>query len=531
MQNRSVIRSAFTVGGFTMLSRILGMVRDVLTASLFGTSLAFSAFSVAFRIPNLFRALFGEGALSSAFIPVFQEMRQTRGEEAAWRLANRIGSLAGVVLLVVVALGVLGMSGALWWVQGLSEKSRAILPLARIMLPYVFFICLAALAMGVLNTYRKFATSAFTPSLLNVTWILSVLFVIPVFRARWPGTEITVLSWTVFVAGAVQLGYLLGPLRRVGWRPRFDADWSDPLVRRVFLLMGPNALGLAVNQVNVLLSSWLAMLAGDWAPSTLFYAERLLYLPQGILATSLGVVLLPVLSEFAARGEYGNMRDAVQHGLRTLLFVMTPAAIGLLVLAAPAVRMLFEHGKFDATSTLLTARALRFYAPGLMVFCLAKVFVPAFYAMQDTKTPVKIGLCSVAICFTCNVVAVNVLPEYWRHAGLAASTVVAEVFNGTMLAVLLHRRLGALQYRAVFATVLRALALAAAMAAVAYFTNRWLVSVAASWRPALAPFAVLPAIVLGAAAYFVLAKVCRVPELGFVTEALRNRRKRKAPAE
>lgn len=528
MQNRTVIRSAFTVGGFTMLSRILGMVRDVLTAGLFGTSLAFSAFSVAFRIPNLFRALFGEGALSAAFIPVFQETRQSRGEAEAWRLAARITSLAGVVLLGVVALGILGMSGTLWWVPGLSEKTLTILPLARIMLPYVFFICLAALAMGVLNSYRKFSTSAFTPTLLNVTWILSVLFVIPVFRGT--GTQITVLAWTVFVAGAVQLGYLLGPLRRVGWRARFDADWSDPLVRRVFLLMGPNALGLAVNQVNVLLSSWLALMAGSWAPSALFYAERLIYLPQGILATSLGVVLLPVLSEFAVLGEYGNMRDAVQHGLRTLLFVMTPAAIGLLVLAAPVVRLLFEHGKFDADSTMLTARALRFYAPGLMVFCLAKVFVPAFYALQDTKTPVKIGLCSVAICLTCNLVAVNVLPEYWRHAGLAASTVVAEAFNGTMLAALLHRRLGALRYRAVLATVARALGLAAAMAAAAYFANGWLSAKVAAWRPALAPFAVLPAIAAGVATYFALAKVFRVPELGFVTEALRSRRKRKAPA-
>lgn len=524
MQNRNLIRFAFTVGGFTMLSRILGMVRDVLTAGFFGTTLAFSAFSVAFRIPNLFRALFGEGALSAAFIPVFQETRQREGEPAAWRLARRIFSLSAVVLLAVVLLGILGITLAMRY-PGLDEKMTAILPLARIMLPYVFFICIGALAMGVLNTYRLFSVSAFTPTLLNITWILSVLFVIPVFRT--PHAQITALAWTVFAAGAVQLAYLLAPLFRVGWRPGFDADWSDPLVRRVFLLMGPNALGLAVNQVDVLIASWLALHAGPWAPSCLFYAERLLYLPQGILATSLGVVLLPVLSEYAASGDLPKMRDSVQHGLRTLLFVMTPAAVGLLVLAAPVIQLLFEHGRFDATSTMLTARALRFYAPGLMVFCLAKVFVPAFYALQDTKTPVKVGLCTVAICFSCNVLSVLTLPEYWRHAGLAASTVVAEVFNGTTLALLLRRRLGRIPFRPILSTLLRSLSCAAVMALAAYYANHSIAHLIRLYYPRLAPYSVLPAIAIAAAAYFLLARLIRAPELGFVLEAFRRK---KSPA-
>ncbi|MBP1589677.1 MAG: murein biosynthesis integral membrane protein MurJ [Kiritimatiellae bacterium] len=526
MQNRNVIRFAFTVGGFTMLSRILGMVRDVLTSSLFGTTLAFSAFTVAWRIPNLFRALFGEGALSAAFIPVFQETRQCQGEAAAWGLARRIMSLAGVVLLTIVGLGIIGLTIALHWPgDAIGDRTRTILPLVRIMLPYVFFICMGALAMGVLNTYRLFSISAFTPALLNITWILSVLFVIPVFR---PPLRITVLAWTVFVAGAVQLLYLLPPLWRVGWRPRFERDWSNPLVRRVFLLMGPSALGLAVNQVDVLLSSWLAMAAAPWAPSTLYYAERLIYLPQGILATSLGVVLLPILSEYAAANRRTDMLDTVQHGLRTLLFVMTPAAIGLLVLAAPVVALLFQHGKFDALSTFHTARALRFYAPGLMVFCLAKVFVPAFYALQDTKTPVKVGLCTVAICFTCNVLSVLLLPEEWRHAGLAASTVIAECFNGLTLATLLCRRLGRLPFRAILGTLARALACAALMALAAYYVNGFLSTFIAGYYPRLASFSVLPAIVLAALVYLFAARLLRAPELGFVLEALHRK---KSPAK
>lgn len=531
MENRNVIRFAFAVGGFTMLSRVLGMVRDVLTARLFGTSLAMSAFVVAFRIPNLFRALFGEGALSSAFIPVFMDSRRTEGEPAAWQLARRVVTLVGAFLLGVVTLGLIGISAALLW-PGLGEKAAAVLPLARIMLPYVFFICMAALAMAVLNSYRLFSVSAFTPALLNITWILSILFVVPAVRGGAP-VQIRALAWTVFAAGAVQLAYQIPSLWRVGWRPGVDSDWRDPRVKQVFMLMGPSALGLAVNQVNVMVNSLIALRwVGVWAPSALFYAERLIYLPQGILATALGTVLLPVLSDFATQKKHAEMREAIHHGLRTLLFVMVPASVGLFVLAGPVVQMLFEQGTFDPRSTWLTARALTFYAPGLMVFCLAKVFVPAFYALQDTRTPVKIGLCAVTLNFTLNVVSALTLPEYWKHAGLAFSTVVSEGFNGLLLAVFLRRRLGPLGFRGILAGLGRALAAAAAMAATAYFAERALTTWLYVYLPHKAAqiVGVPTAIALGAAVYFALARVFRFPELGFVLDALRNKKAKKAAA-
>lgn len=522
MENRNVIRFAFTVGGFTMLSRVLGMVRDVLTAGVFGTSLAMSSFVVAFRIPNLFRALFGEGALSSAFIPVFMDSRRNDSEDAAWRLVRRVVTLVGAVLLGIVVLGIAGMSVALRW-PGLNAKAAAVLPLARIMLPYVFFICMAALAMAVLNSYRKFSVSAFTPALLNITWILAVLFILPLVRG---GTtrQIQALAWTVFAAGAVQLGYQLPALFRVGWRPGLDTDWRDPRVKQVFLLMGPSALGLAVNQINVMVNSLIALWVGAWAPSALFYAERLIYLPQGILATALGTVLLPVLSDFAAQNRHREMRAAIHHGLCTLLFVMTPAAIGLFVLSGPVVQMLFEHGSFDPLSTVLTARALSFYAPGLMVFCLAKVFVPAFYALQDTRTPVKIGLCGVMLNFTLNVACALTLPEYWRHAGMAFSTVIAEGFNGLMLAWFLRRALGPFGIRGILAGLARAFGAAAAMAAVAFCAERLLTTSLYVYLPhKVAQLIGVPvAIAIGAAVYFGIARLLRFPELGYVLEALRG---------
>ena len=530
MENRHVIRFAFAVGGFTMLSRVLGMVRDVLTAGVFGTSLAMSSFVVAFRIPNLFRALFGEGALSSAFVPVFMDSRRNEGEAAAWRLARRVTTLVGAVLLGIVALGIAGMSVALGGAE-LGEKAAAVLPLARIMLPYVFFICMAALAMAVLNSYRLFSVSAFTPALLNITWILSVLFIVPLVRGG-AAAQIRALAWTVFAAGAVQLAYQFPALLRVGWRPGVDADWRDPRVKQVFLLMGPSALGLAVNQVNVMVNSMIALWVGAWAPSALFYAERLIYLPQGILATALGTVLLPVLSDFAAQKKHAEMREAIHHGLRTLLFVMTPAAVGLFVLAAPIVQMLLEHGSFGPQSTWLTARALSFYAPGLMVFCLAKVFVPAFYALQDTRTPVKIGLCGVALNFALNVTFAQTLPEYWKHAGLAFSTVIAEGFNGLMLAWFLRRRLGPFGLRGILGGLGRALAAAAAMAAVAWFAEREITTWLYVYLPHKAAqiVGVPTAIALGAGVYFGLARACRFPELGFVAEALRAKKQKKDAA-
>ncbi len=529
MENRNVIRFAITVGGFTMLSRVLGMVRDVLTAGVFGTSLAMSSFVVAFRIPNLFRALFGEGALSSAFVPVFMQSRRQEGEAAAWRLARRVVTLVGAVLLGIVALGIVGMS--LWLLRPqVGAEAAAVLPLARIMLPYVFFICMAALAMAVLNSYRLFSVSAFTPALLNITWILAVLFIIPVVRGG-PSRQIQALAWTVFAAGAVQLAYQVPSLLRVGWRPGVDTDWHDPRVKQVFLLMGPSALGLAVNQVNVMINSLIALYwVGAWAPSALFYAERLIYFPQGILATALGTVLLPVLSDFAAQRKHDEMRGAIHHGLRTLLFVMTPAAIGLFVLAPAIVQMLFEHGSFDPKSTVLTARALSFYAPGLMVFCLAKVFVPAFYALQDTRTPVKVGLCAVTLNLTLNIVSALTLPEEWKHAGMAFSTVISEGFNGLVLAALLRRRLGAFGLRGILAGLGRALGAAAAMAATAFFAERALTTWLYVHLPHKAAqlIGVPLAIALGAAVYFGLARLFRYPELGFVADALRSRKQKKS---
>jgi len=530
MEHRKIIRSAFMIGGFTSVSRLLGLVRDFLTAGFFGTSLAMSAFVVAFRIPNLFRALFGEGALSSAFIPVFMESRQKEGDEQAWTLARKVISLVAVVLFVVVALGVAGITIAMHR-PGLGERTAMILPLMRIMLPYMMFICLAALSMAILNSYNRFALPASTPSLLNLTWILFVLFICPRLGDT-TDRQIYGVAWGVFTAGIIQLAVQFPALARCGYRPGFRLDLHDPRVLRVFTLMGPAALGLAVYQVNAMIDSFLAVWIGKWAPAALFYSERLLYFPQGLLATALSTVLLPVFSGHAARADHAQITRTINHSLRNLFFVMAPASIGLLTLARPIIRMIFEWHRFDATSTMLTARALWFYAPGLLVFCLAKVFVPAFYATQDTRTPVRLGLLSVALNFTLNITFILTWPTYWKHAGLALATVLSEGFNGAMLGWLLTRRLGSPGWRSLAASAARSLLAAAVMAIAVYFVHHALYSAGESLHllPKITQIAaVFLSMAAGGLVYFATAAAFRCPEISDVLDALRKRGKKEEP--
>lgn len=526
MEKDRVIRSAFKVGSFTSLSRVLGLVRDTLTASLFGTSAVMSDFVVAFRLPNLFRALFGEGALSSAFVPVFMATQKEEGDAVAWAVARKTVTVvaAGLFLLVLLMIGATFALEA--WRPDIAARAPQLLPLTRWMLPYVLFICLAGLFMAMLNACHRFSLPAFTPSLLNIVWIAFVLFVCPRL-GETPDKQIYGIAAAVFVAGMVQMGVQIPSLMRLGFRPGFTWDLSDARVRRVFTLMGPTALGSSVTQVNVMVNTLLARWAAPWAPASLFYAERLLYFPQGLLATAMSTVLLPVFSGHAARGDHAEMRNTLNHSLRTLLFVMIPASIGLLVLAEPIVQLIFGWGRFDAAAVRHTAIALAFYAPGLMVFCLAKVFVPAFYAMQDTRTPFRIGLRAVALNFVLNVVFVLTWPLEYKHAGLAFATVISEAMNGLTLAVLLHRRLGSPGWPAILRAAGRAVACSAIMAGVLLIVRPLLANVlthASLPGKVVEIGSVLGSIGIGIVAYFGCALLFRAPELGFAVDAIKKRR-------
>ncbi len=525
MEEGQVIRSAGVVGGYTMLSRALGLIRDILMAGFFGTTLPMSAFVVAFTVPNLFRRLFGEGALSAAFVPVFIETREKEGEAEAWSVARNILSMLTLFLSVIIVLGIVFIT--LYLLRpGIGEKAAMTLPLLRIMLPYTLFICLAAMCMAILNSYHHFATPAFAPSLLNIVWILAVLLVCP-FLGDQPEQQIFGVAWAVLVAGMLQFGVQLPKMTSYGYRPGWSLQFRDRRVRRVFRLMGPASLGMAITQINVLIDRLMAVWIGPWAPAALFFSERLIYFPQGIFATALSTVLLPVFSGHAARADHDRILRTINQSLRNLFYVMIPASIGLLVLARPIVQMIFEWREFGETSTDFTALALMFYAPGLLVFSLSKVFVPAFYALQDTRTPVKVALFTVCLKIALSLLFILTWPLHLKHAGLALATVLAEAVNGVVLAWLLHRRLGAPGWGAVAASVLRCLGASLVMAVCAVYAQRHilnaLLGMEAVPEKAAQIVAVLAAIVVGMGVYVAATVLMRSPEIRAILQAVRKR--------
>lgn len=517
--SRSLLRAAGTVGGLTALSRMLGLTRDALMASQFGTSLAMSAFSLAFTIPNLFRRLFGEGALSAAFVPAFVRTRKEEGDVEAWLLAGRVLNLLLAFLFVVVIVAEV----ALFFIEGsgllsqlgatMGPRVEVALPFTRIMLPYAMFICAVALCMGMLNAHQRFALPAATPCLLNLVWIFAAIVIAPRFGMAG-------IAWAILAAGVLQFLIQFPALFRLGFRPVRELGWSNPKVRRVVVIMLPAAGGAAVTQVNVVIDRLLAYGVSDYAAAALFYSERLIYLPLGIFATALGTVLLPTLSRQADdRAEVGK---TVMSSLRTLLFVMVPAAVGLAVLAGPIIQMLLGWGEFGAASVAQTTIALQCYAPGLVMFSLAKVFVPAFYGMQDTKTPVMVAAGCVVLNLGLNLLFIATWPEGTKHAGIAMGTVVAEAVFAAILAWILHRRIGLPGAAKTLWSVARFFVAAAAMAAASMGMLRLvrpLVGIDKLGQSIL----VLSAITVGMMVYAIVARLIRCPEFGEVASALRRR--------
>lgn len=437
-----VLRAVSVVSLMTAVSRVLGLVREIAMAYFFGTSALKSAFDLAFVIPNLFRRLFGEGALSSAFVPVFSESLVKEGRDSALRFAVRVISLLVAVLGAVTVLGIL----LTWPLAGLlPSDSRWLIPLPmlRIMLPYALLICVAALLSGMLNALGRFAIASLTPFLLNLIWIVTLCVACPLLRGL-PDTQIIVLSWAILAAGLAQVLFQLPALAREGFRFRLDfrALLSDPKLRRVLTLMAPAALGIGIIQINVCLDKFLAFWADPAAPAALEYAERIVYLPLGMFGTAFMTVLLPTFSRQAATGDTALMRETLERAIRNLAVIMAPCSAALLVLALPVISLIYniKGGRFDETSAVLSARALAAYAPGLLVFSLQKALTPVFYGLQDLKTPVRVSLIGLVLNVTLNIASVVLLPSGWKHIGIAASTVLSSLVNGVMLAVLLRRR-------------------------------------------------------------------------------------------
>ena len=456
-----------------MTSRVLGVVREQVLAAFFGAGNAMDAYNVAFRIPNLVRDLFAEGAMSAAFVPTFTKKLAAEGKESAWRLANYVINALIVITGILVVLGIIfaeplveAFAGEYREVPGKLELTVL---LTRIMLPFLTFVAIAAAVMGMLNALQRFFIPALSPAMFNVATIVCAFTLVPLLpRAGLPG--IAAIAIGTLVGGVAQLALQWPLLRREGYSYRPSLTWKDEGLRRVLVLMGPGTLGVAATQVNVFVNTVLATAEGTGAVSWLNFAFRLMYLPIGLFGVSIATATLPAVSRHAAGEDKAAVRTTIADGMSLMLLLNVPATFGLLVLATPIVRLIFERGAFTATDTAATAAALQLYAIGLLGYSVVRIVSPAFYALGEARTPVTVSVATVLFNAVLNILLVRAL----GYRGLALGTSIAALFNATLLLILLHRHLAGLEVGRVAAAMLKIVVASALMGATAFAVDTWL---------------------------------------------------------
>ncbi|PVY70411.1 putative peptidoglycan lipid II flippase [Tamilnaduibacter salinus] len=423
-----LLRSSGVVSAMTMLSRILGLVRDMVIARYFGAGTGADAFFVAFKIPNFLRRLFGEGGFFQAFVPVLSEYREKDSLSEVRGLVNAVAGTLGVVLLGVTLIAMVGSPAltALFAPGFMDEPEKFALAsdMLRITFPYLLFISLTAFAGAILNSYDRFAVPAFTPVLLNLSMIGAAIFLSPLMQS-----PVMALAWGVVIAGALQLFFQLPFLMRLGLLPRPKVDYRHEGVRRILRLMVPTLFAVSVSQINLLLDTVLASFLETGSVSWLYYSDRLSELPLGVFGVGIGIVILPNLSRKHAADDPRAFAATMDWAVRMIFLVGLPAAVALSILAEPVIATLFHYGAVTDRDVLMSAQSLRAYAAGLVAFMLIKVLAPGFFSRQDTKTPMKIAMIAMASNMVFNLILVFPL----AHAGLALATALSAWLNTALL--------------------------------------------------------------------------------------------------
>ena len=434
VKRRGLLKSSAIVGSATMLSRVLGLIRDVVLANLVGAGSNADAFFIAFKIPNFLRRLFAEGAFAQAFVPVLSDTREQGGLMAVKALVDRIAGALGGTLLLLTALTMLASP----WVATLfapgfmrdPQKLQLTAELIKLTFPYLFFISMTGFAGAILNTYDRFAVPAITPVLLNLSLIGAAIFVAPSFDE-----PVFALAWGVLVAGVLQMLFQLPSLYRLELLPKPTWDLSHPGVHRVMILMVPALFGVSVSQINLLLDTILASLLPGGSVSWLYYSDRMTELPLGVFGIAIATVILPALSSHRARAETEAFGETLDWAVRLVLLIAVPAMVALFLLAAPILTALFQYGAFSPNDVTKATYSLQAYTLGLGAFMLIKVLAPGFYARQDMKTPVKIGIIAMVANMVLN--PLLVFPLLWQfdlgHVGLALATSIAAWLNAGLL--------------------------------------------------------------------------------------------------
>ena len=426
----NLLKSLAAVSSLTMVSRVLGFVRDTLIARTFGAGVASDAFVVAFKLPNLLRRIFAEGAFSQAFVPILAEYKMQQGEEATRTFVAYVSGLLTLALALVTALGVLAAPWVVWvTAPGFADDAERFgltVDLLRVTFPYILLISLSSLAGAILNTWNRFSVPAFVPTLLNLSMIVFALFLAPYFEP-----PIMALGWAVLVGGLAQLLWQLPHLKRIGMLVLPRLNLRDTGVWRVLRQMGPAIFGVSVSQISLIINTIFASFLVAGSVSWMYYADRLMELPSGVLGVALGTILLPALSKTYAsqnRDEYSRLLD---WGLRLCCLLVLPCTLALAILAEPLVVSLFQYGKFGAEDALMTQQALMAYSVGLLALILIKILAPGFYAQQNIKTPVRIAIVSLLATQAMNALFVFALEL--AHVGLALSISLAACLNAGLL--------------------------------------------------------------------------------------------------
>jgi putative peptidoglycan lipid II flippase len=468
-------RATGIVGIAILSSRVLGLIREVVIASLFGATRNMDAFLTAFRAPNMLRDLFAEGALSTAFVTTFSRRIATEGDALAWRLASKVATLTLVFMSALVVLGIIFAPQVIAVLApGFApEKAQLTILLTRIMFPFILLVSLAALAMGMLNAKHIFGIPAMASSFFNLGSIIGGVALCywldpqPDWRHPHFGERgLIALAIATLIGGLLQLVVQFPPLKRVGFKFQVDFSWRDPGVRTILTLMGPAAIAASAVQVNVAVNSGFASALGDGPMTWLNIAFRLMQLPLGLFGVAVATVTLPLVSRSAALGNMAEFRSALSHSLRLVMLLTIPSAIGLIILANPIISLIYEHGRFTSFATIQTAAALRFYAIGLVGYSAVKVLAPAFYALDKRHLPMVVSLLSIAVNFGLNWFFAFQLKI--GHRGLALSTSIVAIINFLLLYIMMRRYTGRLETTALVATFLKLCVAGALLALICY---------------------------------------------------------------
>src|ERR1700686_4923462 len=519
-------KAAGIIGLAVMCSRLLGLAREAICAALFGGGGAMDAFTAAFRIPNLLRDLFAEGALSTAFVTTFSKTIARGGDAAAWRLAHKVATPTAIVLSAICGLGIVFSPQLVATLAPGFDPGKAALTvtLTRIMFPFILLVSIAALVMGMLNAKNVFGMPAMASSFFNIGSIVGGVLLGAWLDPQFGPRALVGLAIGTLIGGALQLGVQLPRLRRLGYHFQPDFDWRDAGVKAILALMGPSVIAASTTQLNVLVNSMFASALGDGPIFWLAIAFRLMQLPLGLFGVALGTVTLPLLSRLVVAGQMTAFRTELARAMRLALLLTIPSTVGLIMLAEPIISVLYQHGKFNAYQAAQAAGALRFYAIGLAGYAALKVLVNAFYALDRRKTPMLVSFLAVALNLLLNWIFTFRLG--WGYRGLAFSTGCIATFNFLLLYALMRRHLHGLESRRMLLMLGKVAAAAAALVGVCAASSRWLL---ADWESQMFPIklgALLGTVIAGALVFGACGTAFHIEELKELQAAIKRRLRR-----